>query len=448
MTDLQEIISRKIFLPLSDRLRGVEAGRSGKYIQESQYYPEEQIREKQLQELKTLLQYVYKHNEFYRLQFQKINAFPDDFKTFSDFSRFPILNKDDIRNNLDKMISEQFSKSELLRRRTGGSTGVPIQVYQDKECQKIKEAIVRRHNSWAHFLPGKKIASLWGDIKPPSLKLRIYNTFIGRTIYLDTLKMDNAEMVDFLKRIRRTNTRLLFGHGHSIFFFAKFIKEKSIPFPKFEGIISTAETLPPEERQEVETVFGNIIFDRYGCEEIGLIASECQEHDGMHVAAEGVYAEILEGENNTPGRIVVTDLVNKGTPLIRYEIGDLATKKTGICRCGRGLPRIGKIVGRTSDIIYTPEGKMISGISLLDTFTIHVPGVRQVQIVQEKLDFIIFNVVKDNNFSEKSYKILTYSIPKYFGAAMKFQIVFVENIPLTGRGKFQYSICKINKKNN
>jgi phenylacetate-CoA ligase len=126
----------------------------------------------------------------------------------------------------------------------------------------------------------------------------------------------------------------------------------------------------------------------------------------------------------------------------------LATAKTGICRCGRGLPRIGKIVGRTSDIIYTPEGKMISGISLLDTFTIHVPGVRQVQIVQEKLDFIIFNVVKDTNFSEKSYKILTSSIPRYFGASMKFQIVFVENIPLTGRGKFQYSICKINKKNN
>jgi phenylacetate-CoA ligase len=440
-------VSRYLFVPLSDRLRRINAEQLSKYVRNSQYYSEVKVRENQLQDLQRLLHYVYNHNAFYRQRFQQIEAVPDDIKSFSDFLKFPILTREDIRDNLNNMISDQFTASGLLRRRTGGSTGIPLQVYQDKACQKTKEALVRRHNSWAHFLLGKKVASLWGDIKPPSLQMRIYNAFVGRTIYLDTLKMDSDNMIGFAQRISQTGTRLLFGHGHSIFFFAKYLKEKNITDLTLEGIISTAETLSNEERRVVEDLFGNIVFDRYGCEEIGLIASECEEHDGLHVAAEGIYLEILDGDEQTPGRIVVTDLVNRGTPLIRYEIGDYAKTKSGVCKCGRGLPRMGNVIGRTSDILYTPEGKMISGISILDTFTIHIPGIKQVQIVQEQIDQLIFNVVKDKNFSEESLNILTSSIPKYFGLSMKFQIRYVERIPLTGRGKFQYTINRIKNVN-
>ena len=89
-------------------------------------------------------------------------------------------------------------------------------------------------------------------------------------------------------------------------------------------------------------------------------------------------------------------------PFIRYEIGDMATTKRGPCACGRGLPRLGTIYGRTSDFLYTPEGKKISGISVLDTFTIHIPGVRQVHIVQDAIDELQFKIVKDEQFDDAS----------------------------------------------
>jgi phenylacetate-CoA ligase len=444
--DLVEIISRNIFLPISDRLRGVYAGKITCYVKNSQYLSEDIIREHQWQKTKELLDFVYEHNNFYRRRFQSIGATPEDFKSLSDFSRFPILTKSEIRANRDNMVSDQFDKSNLLRRRTGGSTGIPIHVYQDKQCQTLKEALVRRHNSWAQFIPGKKVASLWGDIKRPKLKVRLYNALIGRTIYLDTLKMDLYNTTEFASKIRNSKTRLLFGHGHSIFFFCQFLKEHNIPRLEFDGIISTAEVLTPGERQVVEDMFGKIVFDRYGCEEIGLIASECEKHDGMHVAAEGVLVEISDGNATDPGKVIVTDLLNTGMPLIRYEIGDLATTKSSNCDCGRNLPRIGKITGRMSDFLYTPEGKMISGISILDTLIIHIPGFKQVQIVQEKLNELTFNIVKDVNFSEESVKILTDSIPRYFGPSMNYKIIYLENIPLTGRGKYQCTICKLDNK--
>ena len=296
----------------------------------------------------------------------------------------------------------------------------------------------------AGFLRGEKRAALWGDITPvTTLRKKLSRTLITRTIFLDTLKMDERSMLEFVERIRQTGTRLLFGHGHSLYFFARFLKDRGIRDIKLDGIISMAEMLPPEERSVVEDVFGNIVFDWYACEEVGLIASECEERNGLHIAAEAVYVEILDGEAGEPGRVVVTDLVNRGTPLIRYELGDLSTIWSGMCPCGRGLPRIGPVVGRTTDILRSPEGKRISGVSLLHTALIHIPGFRQVQVVQEKLDHLTFNVVRDHNFSDQSLKLLSEAVAKYFGKSMQHKVVFVEKIALTGRGKFQVSISKL-----
>jgi hypothetical protein len=101
------------------------------------------------------------------------------------------------------------------------------------------------------------------------------------------------------------------------------------------------------------------------------------------------------------------------------------------------------VIGRTSDFLYTPEGRQISGISLLDTVIIHIPGFRRAQVVQESLDALTFNVVKGEGFSDASLGILAAAVTKYFGPSMSHRVVIVDEIPLTGRGKFQFSICKV-----
>jgi phenylacetate-CoA ligase len=375
---------------------------------------------------------------------QQLRATPDDVRTFDDYARLPLLTKDDLRNNAAELLSDDLQNVALTSKRTGGSTGVPVRLKWDEPARVTKQALRLRHDSWAHFFVGKRRAALWGDVRPlTAWKDRIFAGLFERNLFLDTLEMDEQRLLQFVRQIRRTRTRLLFGHGHSIYFFARFVKERGIRDLRFEGIISSAEMLPPEERRLVEEVFGDVVFDRYGCEEVGLIASECNERDGMHTAAEGVYVEILGGDEHDPGRVIVTDLLNRATPLLRYDIGDLATTRRGACRCGRGLPRIGNVTGRTSDILYSPDGKRVSGISLLDTVTIHIPGFRQVQIVQEQLDELSFNVVKDGNLPASSLELLSAAVSRYFGPSMRHKVSFVENIPLTGRGKFQLSICKL-----
>jgi hypothetical protein len=103
------------------------------------------------------------------------------------------------------------------------------------------------------------------------------------------------------------------------------------------------------------------------------------------------------------------------------------------------------VVGRTTDVLYTPDGKKVSGVSILDTFTIHIPGFKQVQVIQEQLDKLTFKIVKAKDFGHESLPALAAQIPRFFGPDMKHEVEFVDTIPKTQRGKFQFSICKIDQ---
>lgn len=443
---LLDFLSKKVFNPIQQKREAPEVLDLYRDLMLSQFYSADQIHEIQLTKIKKLVAYVYENNEFYRTRWNEVGANPKDIESLEDFHQLPLLTKDDLRNHLDKLFSNGYTRENTHRRRTGGSTGVPVQVFWNTESKNLKLAVAFRHDSWAGALPGTKRAGLWGDTSnKPTLKGRLYNALITRTIAMDTLLMDDDYVLSFLDRVRHFKPEILFGHGHSLYYFAKFIADHDIKDIKFKGIISSAEALPPEERKVVEDLFGDIVYDRYGCEEVSLIASECETHEGMHIAAESNYAEILDGSAIEPGRLVITDLSNYATPIIRYEIGDLATTMSGTCACGRGLPRLGRVVGRTTDILYTPEGRKISGVSILDTFTIHIPGFKQVQIVQEKINEVIFHIVKDEHFSETSLQQLGEQVPKIFGPNMNYRIEFVDKVAMTSRGKFQFTICKLAK---
>jgi phenylacetate-CoA ligase len=442
--DLIALTTRHLLLPAYYAWTGQVVLREHRRLASSQFHSEERIREGQWRALQDLLRYVHAHNRFYRERLRKEGATPEDVRSFSDYARLPLLTKDDLRDRAADLLSEGLDAATLLRKRTGGSTGIPVHLYWDPAAVQAKAALTMRHDAWAGFLVAARKAALWGDVEPrTTLWRRLTGVLHDRTVYLDTLEMDERTTLEFVDAIRRTRTRLLFGHGHSIYWLARFVREHGIRDLSFDGIISSAEMLPPEERRVVEEAFGDVVFDRYGCEEVGLVASECPAHDGLHVAAEGVHLELLEGSGGEPGRVIVTDLLNRATPLLRYDIGDLATSAAGPCACGRGLPRIGRVVGRTSDILHSPEGKRISGISLLDTVTIHIPGFRQVQVVQDAVDELTFSVVKDARFSEASLRMLADAVARYFGPTMRHRVVFVPAVPLTGRGKFQYSVCRL-----
>jgi len=411
-------------------------------LSRSQYFPLDQVHSLQLERLQSLLQHAIRCNPFYKRRFRDCGLDVGDIKSLSDLSLLPVLTKDEIRAGLGQSFSEGYGPGNTLHERTGGSTGVPLHIHIDYPAASLKRAAVERHDGWAHHVAGDRLAAIWGDTSDPvGWRQRIRNSLTGRAFYLDTLHFDDEHIDAFISRVRQLRPPVLMGHAHSVFRFAEHVAARGIPDIRFQGVITTAMVLSPTERQRIEEILQSPVYNRYGCEELSIIASECDAHDGMHIFCEGLIVEVLDGRPGIPGKLVITDLANRAMPLIRYEIGDRGVYTETPCACGRSLPRLLEVAGREADFLYTPSGTPVFGISILDTFVIHIPGIKQAQLIQDAFDHLDVLVVRDEDFSDVVQ--IGESIARIFGKEMRFDVSYVPKIQQTERGKYRFSICNI-----
>jgi phenylacetate-CoA ligase len=206
--------------------------------------------------------------------------------------------------------------------------------------------------------------------------------------------------------------------------------------------------LIPHERETIEKVFGVRVFDRYGCEEVSLIASECERHEGMHFNIEHLLVEFVTEDGRyakpgEPGKIIVTDLVNRAMPFIRYQVEDIGVPSDKKCSCGRGLPLMEGVVGRVADFLIKKDGSRVAGVSLIENTLTKIPGIAQMQVVQESMDQIKLNVVPDKCFSEDTRGQLISYFRDLFGIGVSIEISPVEEIKPEKSGKYRFSVCKI-----
>jgi phenylacetate-CoA ligase len=157
---------------------------------------------------------------------------------------------------------------------------------------------------------------------------------------------------------------------------------------------------------------------------------------------------LLDGKSAPPGQpgaIVITDLTNFAMPLIRYQVGDVGVLTERVCACGRGAPLIESIEGREADYVVTADGQFVSGISLTENFAVLVPGVAQIQIVQETLDRFLFRIVRDAAFGPASERAIAELVAERFGAAAQWRCEFVAAIPQEPSGKYRFCISHVTR---
>lgn len=385
---------------------------------------------------------------YYQQKFKENDFRPEALQSWDDLKHLPILTKDDIRENPLSMLAEGEIIKNLIPRKTSGSTGVSLNFFvKDREFQ-FKRGVTVYRDEWTGWKLGDWRAMVWGN--PSYLenwRSRLRNSFLERMFSLDTLKMNEAMMHDFYKEISIKKPSLLFGHAHSLYLFADFWKKNGYPLYKFKGILSTAMVLHDYERALCEEIFQTPVFNRYGCEEVSMIASECEAHEGLHINTDNLIVEILkdgrEAEPGEEGMLIITDLTNLAMPFIRYQVGDLAIPSSKVCSCGRTYPLLERISGRVADYLLTPGGEWVSGISLTENFATLIPGLKQVQIVQEDRESVLLRIVKGGEFGESSLQEIKNLIEKRFGPRMNFNLEFVDLLLPEPSGKYRFSICKL-----
>ena len=393
--------------------------------------------------------YLWERNTFYRQRFIAAGLTQESLKTPADLARIPLLTKKEIRGNTGTILSAGFRKEHLLHFKTGGSTGKALDIFITDECSELRNACARRHDRWTGWEPGEPIGAAWGNPKlPKTLREKFLNGLIQPHIYLDTMAVSEKSVRQFVDEWEKKQPTLLFGHAHSLFVLALQVESLNLRGIKPRGILSTSMMLLPHERERIEKTFGCKVTDRYGCEEVSLIGCECEKHDGMHMNIEHLVIEFISDDGSAaapgePGRIVVTDLMNKAMPFIRYQVEDIGIPLDKECGCGRGLPLMGKVAGRVADFLMKKDGTQVAGISLIENTLTRLPGIDQMQIVQENIDLINVNIVQGESWCPEVGNELKEYFKQVFVGTENIEVVTVKEIIPEKSGKYRFSICKI-----
>jgi phenylacetate-CoA ligase len=416
-------------------------------LEASQFLSTEELQSLQLHRLRRLLEHAYSRCPYYREQFQTLGVSPEEIRSVADLSLLPVLEKQDIQEHFEMMVAEGWPLHDLSLDHTGGSTGAPIAFYSTRERRCWGKAATRRHNAWAGWEIGDRVAYVWGaprDLPAPTLRARLVNSMSGQQIFLDTGSLDERKMTLFQGALIQFRPKIIQAYARSLTLFARFLRDRGLEPPRPRAIVTSAEVLEPDDRRLIEEVFGCPVFNRYGCREVGVIASECPAHQGMHTAAEGLFVELVRDNDpvgpGEPGAILVTDLLNMGMPLIRYRIGDMGTWEEGQCPCGRGLPRLREVSGRVTDFLVGPDGRLVSGVYLATYVVARRPSLGQVQIWQEEPGKVCYRIKPGPSFQGRNdLEYLQNETRRYLGEETFVDWEFVDNLGPELSGKYIFS---------
>jgi phenylacetate-CoA ligase len=213
-------------------------------------------------------------------------------------------------------------------------------------------------------------------------------------------------------------------------------------------VCTGAELVSERTRKTINSAFGVDMVDTYATIESGLIAWECQAHGGYHINIDSVVLEFLNNGRPSsagdPGKVVVTNLHSYAMPIIRYELGDVCVPSNDFCSCGRELPLMSVIEGRTDDMIYTPAGKVVSPNSITNAMEA-VEGIRQFRVIQETADIVVASLVKGKEFSLDTPKRAALLLKELVGEEMEVKVSVVNAIPKENAGKIRAVISKITR---
>jgi len=448
---LHAALVKHVTLPLWSRRHGRRHLRHVAHFERLHRSSAEEIAASQRQALRALVAHAYENCTYYREQFDQAGLRPEEVGSAADLASLSPLTKDIVRGRpIEHFLAGNYTADRRHKAMTGGSTGSPMVFYRDDRCIDMRWAATIAFDRWYGWDIGEKMGVVWGargDYEwQRTLKARVRNLLVDRVLPLDSSSMTRAKVREYVERLRRFRPRMVLGYPNPLYVVAREMIEAGVDDLRPRAVVSTAEPLAEQQRATIGQAFGCRVFDRYTSRESGIIATECEAGDGMHISAGSVLVEVVRGDraagDGEPGVLLVTDLLNYAMPLIRYRIGDVAELTHEPCPCGRGLPRLRKVVGRTTDFLVATDGSLVSGIAMWALLReAEFPG--QAQFIQERKGEVTARIAGRDRIGPGGMERLEKALRRYLGADMGLRFEYVEQIEPTPSGKYLYTVCRI-----
>lgn len=442
------LVSNFIF-PLHEFLKKHNSVAIRKEMERTQWLSADEVRHLQLIKLKAFLADVQNHVPYYRNLFAKSGFNPESISNLEQLVALPLLSKAEIRTHSADIKADDAIG--LSRFNTGGSSGEPLIFYIGNRRVSHDVAAKWRATRWWGVDIGDPEAVVWGS--PIELgsqdKIRLLRDKFLRTHLIPAFEMSPEKLDGFIRDIQRIRPKMLFGYPSALAHIATHAEKKGIVLNNLGIKVAfvTSERLYEHQRQQIESVFACPVANGYGGRDAGFIAHQCPQ-GGMHITAEDIIVEIVDTEGKALpagqlGEIVVTHLATRDFPFIRYRTGDMGILSDKTCACGRGLPLLEEIQGRTTDFVVAQDGTVLHGLALIYVLR-DLEGVDAFKIIQDNLDKTTVQIVRNDRYlaSVAEEKIVG-EFKKRLGASVNISIEYTDYIAKERSGKFRYVISHV-----
>lgn len=333
--------------------------------------------------LRSVVAHACAHVPYYRALFRAAGLSPQDVRTVADLARLPVSTKEDLRRaGAGGAVSEAIRPGECRTFHTSGTSGTPLAIRVARDEIAYRHMVDFRALLSAGVTARDRIAILGpGWTRPPGVhdRLGLWRTAIVR----GDLSVD-----DQVSALRAFDPTVLWAYPTVLRALLHRLDYRLADACRPRMLVTSSEPLDAVLRERLAACGSMQTFDFYGANEVGRIAQECPAHDGLHVNADLVVLEAGDGAGGT----IVTSLVARAMPFLRYRLGDRCAELPGPCVCGSAFPRISAPEGRATDMIVLPSGRLVS--PWVCEFPLRaVPGIDQFRLVQSSPSRLLVQIV-------------------------------------------------------
>jgi len=418
------------------------------FLNTSQYWSDQKFKQYQLDQLKRLIHHCYENVPYYQSLMKPLGFHPNDLRSLDQLQLFPFLTRARIEECFDSLIAKNYRKKDLEYFTTGGSMGIPMRFYLDaRYTDTVRDAFFTRMWSWVRYRNYERGIILRGSVINSSSPNAYfdYNVFDNK-LYVSSYHIKDSMMPEFYRLFVRFAPASIQSYPSALTRIAHYILDHQLPrIPSVNLILCGSENIYPWQRDLLEKAFGCHVYSWYGHSENVLLAGECEYNSEYHCFSEHGILElirpdgtVIEGPDEV-GEITGTGFINYAMPFIRYRTGDTASYASGPCTCGRTYRRLKRINGRLQEMFVTADRRYIS-MTAINTHSDIFDNVKQFQFVQDEPGKIAMKIIRKDSYSDQDSICIIRELKRKMGNEMDILLTFVDDIPLTSRGKHRFLV--------
>jgi phenylacetate-CoA ligase len=412
------------------------------------FWPIEWIERLQRHRLHTMIRHAYDTVPFYRQAMDERALHPSDFRTVGDLSRLPLIDGMTVQRSIDSFLSARYGEDSRWAFYSGGSTsGVRRAIYWDKTSILGKRATIGRDQVVLENLLGQR-RYIHTHIVPAGSSSFTMRAFSQTSILMpqsagQNLVLSPEERLEIVAdRINAVRPQVVSSYASFAERFFHFLADRqmSITLPRLW--IYGSEMLSPSAKELIENSFGCPTYSTYQATETGRLGFQCEKRQGFHLNIDLCAMRLIGEDGQTVksgelGEVVISNLYNRAMVLLNYRLDDWGVMGSGLCSCGRSLPLLERLEGRTSEMLHLASGRMISSLTLEISCQDELKPTLQVQIVQPARGQIRWRLVPSSSADPETLRgNLLERCGVVLGHDTQVEVEFVDEIPSTPQGKF------------